>query len=239
MAVSGGSEPQPLWADEPAFTGPVINPEPLALGAPGDATLVRVAVLVAWMAAGLLIAFFMHRRGHGFRPLAALGVVLGPVLATLAFDAARHRDRAARPFVVRRGESAGGPVDVLVAIEGRAEGATAALPLLHVLGNRIGRITVARAIDYEDLDLGHDSYEQAARVLDLELSTLFLGEHRPAAVLVPGRPPRCFVEHAAEAGYDLVVVVTGPRPRPSLARAAAGAEVPLVLVPDRGTTGRR
>jgi hypothetical protein len=52
-----------------------------------------VVLLVAvWIVVGFGTAIVLSRRGNGFGPHAALGVVLGPLFIFLALDTIRNRE---------------------------------------------------------------------------------------------------------------------------------------------------
>ena len=70
----------------------------------------------------------------------------GPLVVPLAFARARqarHFPRAADVGTWR------GPVDVLVGVDGSAESLAAAAVVGSLLGDRIGRFTLATVVDYD------------------------------------------------------------------------------------------
>ena len=201
--------------------------------APGALTAGRGAVVLAWIGVGLLTAYVMSRRGHDFRPAAALGVVLGPLLVPLAINKARHDERQSQPLVVRPGVRSGGPVDVLVGIRGDPESATASLPMLSFLGPRLGRVTVGRAVPFDCTGPNDGSPATAQVVFGVETSTLFLEPYDPGAVLVPGPWPKALLDYAARRQYDVVFLVVDGRPSSQRGLDNLTQAVPTVLIRDQ------
>ncbi len=179
--------------------------------APDVAAPPGAALLLAWACTGVLTAYLLRRRGHDFAPAAVLGFVLGPLFIPLAVDAVRHRERAVPPVRLSPGVPAGGPVDVLIGLDGEADPVAPAQAAVGLLGPRIGRLTLARAVDFEsaESDDWFDAKGEAA--LELELTSVLLPGHEPSTVLLPGDPAKALLAHAAEDGYDLVVVVASRR----------------------------
>ncbi len=196
------------------------------------------AMLAVWVATGLLAALVVHRRGHDFRPAVVLGFVLGPLFIALAVDAARHREREVAPVPLAPGSRSEGPVDVLVGIDGSADAMAVVSPVVRLLGPRIGRLTLAATIDYESAESDDWSDGKAAAALELEVSSIFLPDHEPSTVLLPGEPVRALTTHAADNGYDLLVVVAARRWRRLLRRRARRVDdrraVPVLVVAGKG-----
>ncbi len=199
-----------------------------------------LAFFLAWASIGLVAAYFLHRRGHDLRPAAALGFVFGPLFIPLAVDAARHRERGVGPVRLSAGAPARGPVDVLVGLGGMGDAVTAVLLVMQLLGPRVGRLTLARTIDFESAE--SDEWPDAKReaALELEVTSALLPGPAPSTVLLPGDPVTALTTHAAEEGYDLLVVVSSRRWRhlcrrgPAASGGRAGVPVLMVGAPSAG-----
>jgi len=171
--------------------------------------------------------------------------VLGPLALPLALSAERKR-RSAVVRVLRQGTPGGGPVDVLVGVDGSPEAAAALMAALDLLGPRLGRLTLA-AVTRPD-----GSVEQRREVArscgELERRAAVVEAWRtehaplladrscaPELVLEAGQPAEVLQRLAVEGGYD--VLVAGTR-GVGLSRAvlgsvaaelAAHAKVPVLL----------
>ena len=192
-----------------------------------------VGFLLAWVTAGLVTALVVKRRGHDFRSAAALGVVFGPLFIPLAIQAIRNREDEG-PILLSSGRDRGGPVDVLVGLVGPAASAPSVIPILGTLDHRLGRLTLACALDFESVV---DEQERARAEVELSCAALFLCDYQPSLVLLPGHPRKALAAHAAEAGYDLLIIVgcSGRRLLPRRARAAGPSGhggIPMLLVAD-------
>lgn len=115
-------------------------------------SLVLVIVGGIWLTIGVVLSVLMGRRGHSGFSWLVLGTLLGPLAVILAFDAWLHGE-AIEPEVIRR-EGAGmprqGPVDVLVGYDGSPESMAALNAVPAILGERLGRLTVATVARYDD-----------------------------------------------------------------------------------------
>ncbi len=78
----------------------------------------------------------MGRLGHSPYAWGLLGLLLGPIALLLALVEVRNE----RPWtrLVASGDPGGGPVDVLVGIDGSPESAAATTTTLDLLGGRMG-----------------------------------------------------------------------------------------------------
>lgn len=193
-----------------AFGDPVAGPAEATKVAPavelapwGTTSLLGLAFILAWMATGLVTAFVLSRQGHDGRSTGALGFVFGPLFVPLAMEARKRRDEA-EPVVVAPGRRGDGPVDVLVVLDRSPADAPSVLPLLGMLGPQLGRLALARVLDFESMQ---DERERAEAELELSCGSLFLCEHEPAVVLLAGKPCDAPREYAADNGYHLVVFV--------------------------------
>lgn len=202
---------------------------PADVGLFGPAPLVGVVFFVLWVTAGLVTAVILSRHGHDLRSNGAVGLVFGPLFIPFAMRL-RRDEQAVKPVLVAEGRSRSGPVDVLVGLHGSPAGAASALPVLQLLGHRVGRVALARVLDFESIQ---DDDQRAAAEAELSCASLFLGEYEPSMLLLPGHPLHAAREHAAAAGFDAVILVGDPggaglpkRRRPG----NPGDREPLVLV---------
>ena len=165
-----------------------------------------LGIFLTWAAIGGVSALVMGRRGYAPFSWLVLGAVLGPLVVPLAFS----RTRQARQL--SRGTDLGmrrGPVDVLVGIDGSAESIAAATAVSVLLGDRLGRLTLATVVDY-DAALGGDAGEthRAARLVlaqAVEAVAESVG-HEVDAVVLAGKPADVLAAHATDGGYDLIAV---------------------------------
>ena len=209
--------------------GSVDLPSPAEVGLFGPAPLIGIAFFGAWVTAGLLTAVALSRQGHNLRSTGALGVVFGPLFIPFARQLRKDEERA-KPVLVAPGRTKQGPVDVLVNLRCPPAGAASVLPVLHLFGHRLGRVTLVRVLDFESMN---DDKERASAELELSCASLFLAEYEPSLLLLPGHPLHAPQEHAAAEGFDAVIVVGGspraaPRKRPG--SADGGDPEPAVLV---------
>ena len=196
------------------------------------------AIVLWWVTIGLATAWVVGRRGRFFR-WAQLGFFLGPLLIPLALSHVRQL-RNRRPEVVRRGSVQHGAVDVLVGIDGSSEAISALQTIVEVLGGRLRRLLLARAVMYDsvigDPELGH--FERDLALLDLNQAASFVD--RPVeAALLPGDPATALAEFATESGVDLIAI--GSRGRGFAAELTGSVvtaltkrtELPLLVVSSR------
>lgn len=198
------------------------------------------ALVMGWVCSGLLTAYLLRRRGHEFVPAAVLGLVFGPLFIPLAVDAVRHRERAVRPVHLSPGAPGGGPVDVLVGLDGAADSVALARAAVQLLGPRIGRLTLARAVEFESAERNDWFDAKGEAALELELTSVLLPGYVPSTVLLPGDPRKALVAHASAEGYDVIVVVASRKWRRICGGHAAGRNRPSipVLVVDAALTRR-
>lgn len=165
-----------------------------------------VAAAVGWAVIGFLTAIAMRRRGHSLVGWAALGVVFGPFTIPLAIH--NTRSRASRTWQrIGAGDRGSGPVDVLVGIDGSPSSEAALASVVEVLGPRLGRLTLATALDFETVDSQDpgcvEDREIALRRLERAASRAGV---RPETVLTAGPPAEALVRCAEDEGYDLIAV---------------------------------
>ena len=202
---------------------------PADVGLFGPAPLVGVVFFALWITVGLVTAVVLSRHGHDLRSNGAVGLVFGPLYIPFAMRL-RKDEKAVKPVLVTEGRRRPGPVDVLIGIQGSPDGAASALPALQLLGHRVGRVTLARVLDFESIQ---DDDERAAAEAELSCASLFLGEYEPSLLLLPGHPLDAPREYAVAAGFDAVIVVgdsSGAGLPKRRRRAKPGNREPLVLV---------
>ena len=180
----------------------------------------------------------MGRRGHAPFSWLVLGAVLGPLVVPLAFA------RAGQARALPRAAAAGrwqGPVDVLVGVDGSPESIAAATLVAGLLGDRVGRFTLAAVVDF-DTALGGDRgpahrsarAELAQAANDVAASV----PHDADTVMLAGTPAEALVAHAADARYDVLAVGCRGRGASKLVmgsvatRLSRGAPVPVLIVTD-------
>jgi nucleotide-binding universal stress UspA family protein len=204
---------------------------------------------------GLVLAIVMGRLGRSSFAWGLLGLLLGPIALLLALVEVRDE----RPWwtrLVATGDPGGGPVDVLVGIDGSPESAAATTAALELLGARVGRLTLVAVTDLDESYAGREERVRRQGELERQAEAVraWLGERDGAAgarpVVVPelklmaGRPATTLDTLAAEDGYDLLVVgARGAGLSKVLlgsvaSRLAARASVPVLVVGDRAQTGR-
>ena len=167
-----------------------------------------VGIALVWSSIGVFVAFLLHRRGHGFGPHAALGLVFGPLYIALAVDAVRHREHRIQPRVLREGVSGGGAVHVLVALDDSGGDPAMLHRWLGHLYPSLGLVALASSIDYDSIgDEDAPSWNRA--VTDLETWADCIADYKPRTILVPGSPDRALSAYARREGYVLVVVPGG------------------------------
>lgn len=166
---------------------------------------VLMAIVALWFAIGVLLSIVMGRRGHDSFGWLVLGTLLGPLALVLAADTGRHEERpdAQRldPDAPVRGGS--GPVDVLVGCDGSPESVAALDAVVDLLGDHLGRVTLATVVPFGDNpETGRLAADRLRR----------LGRRLPGLAaeleVLHGRPSAALRHFAAEHGDGLVVVGT-------------------------------
>jgi hypothetical protein len=210
-----------------AEAGSVEIVTPADVGVFGPAPLVGVVFFALWATTGLVTAVILSRHGHDLRSNGAVGLVFGPLYIPFAMRL-RRDEREVEPVLVAKGASRLGPVDVLVGLQGPPAGAASALPVLQLLGHRVGSVTLARVLDFESIQ--DDDAREAAEA-ELSCASLFLVEYDPSLLLLPGHPLAAPRDYAAATGFDAVIIVGGGPGLPKRRRRAKpGDREPLVLV---------
>jgi nucleotide-binding universal stress UspA family protein len=152
----------------------------------------------------------------------------------LAFDSMR-KARQAGPTTVAAGVERRGTVAALVGIDGSSESIEALEAAVHLLGPRLGRLTLATVIDFDAATTDRPWGVREGAEAELRRLAEKVSGPRPELVCLAGPPAEALTKHAAEGSYDLIVV--GNRGR-GLSKAllgsvasqlARGAGVPVLL----------
>jgi nucleotide-binding universal stress UspA family protein len=193
-----------------------------------------IIVALAWGLLGVSTALVMGRRGHQPFMWLMLAIVFGPLVLPLAVNALLH-DRPGLFERLSNGRRGTGSVDVLAGTDGSPEAESACRSAIHMLGSRLGRLTLAVVVDY-DVAVGSGLAEENERARTGLMRTADATGLRPETLLLSGRPAEVLRKYAVEEGYDLIVV--GRRGHGasrlllgSVADALArGGEVPVLIV---------
>lgn len=190
--------------------------------------LALVLFLVLWTAPGLVTAAIMWWAGHDLRSWLVLGVGFGPIAAVCALGSPNGHG-APVTSTLRPGTPQGGPVDVLVDADGTGVGdlAAAVRRLALSLGDRMGRLTLARAVPHRTHERPDRLWdEEAQALLELEELVARLEPLEPAIVLVQGPPAEALRRFARAERYDTIATTRpdlhdGGAPVTELAAGAA------------------
>lgn len=164
---------------------------------------ILLVVGVVWVTIGITASVLMGRRGHDAFGWLVIGIVLGPVAIPLAVRSIRDE----RTAVAREVQAAGpgtGTVDVLAGLDGSGTAGEALRRAVHLLGDRIGRLTLAGVVGHEDPATGWS--READAVSALRGTANEVPEHEPGIVVLHGRPADALARYAAEQGFEMVVV---------------------------------
>lgn len=199
---------------------------------------VGLLVLVAWAGIGLITSLVMGRRGHAPFSWAVLGVVFGPMAIPLAVSSIR-REREATPRQVDTGIAGPGPVDVLVGVDGSPEASAALRTVVGLLGERLGRLTIAAVLDFDtaesDMQWGERDRALAELARDADEVEATTGR-RPETQLLAGEPAETLGRFAADERLALLAVGSRGRGLSKLilgsvaAKLAGGSAVPVLIV---------
>lgn len=192
-----------------------------------------IAIAVGWVVIGLVLSIVMGRRGHDSFGWLVTGTLLGPLAIVLAIDA-RRRTEALDPANLRRGPPAiasSGPIDVLVGFDGSPESRAAIDAVPTLLGDRLGRLTVATVVPYGEIR----EQERLATKALRSLQDRTLGFECDLELL-HGQPAAALTEYATEGGYALIAVgtrgvgISKAILGSAAARLAENSKVPVLLV---------
>ena len=173
----------------------------------GSRPVVSVALLIAWVAFGMVTAYAMKRRGHEVRPWIGLGIGLGPLLIPLARRDVRDRESSVQAQSLSEGDLGPGPIHLVVGLMGPAESISDVIPMIELVGSRLGRVTICSAIDYQSAQSREWEAAKRNSLVELELAVALLGDRcNPGTVMVPGAPPHSYFRYAADSGHHLVAL---------------------------------
>jgi nucleotide-binding universal stress UspA family protein len=204
---------------------------------------------------GFVLAIVMGRLGYSPFAWGLLGLLLGPIALLLALVEVRN-ERPRWTRLVASGDPGGGPVDVLVGIDGSPESAAATTAALELLGGRVGRLTLVAVTEIDDSYAGREERARLQGELERQAEAVrnWLRERDgpvqakqtvvPELKLLAGQPATTLDTIAAADGYDLLVVGARGAGLSSVllgsvaSRLAARASVPVLVVDDHARTGR-
>jgi nucleotide-binding universal stress UspA family protein len=155
---------------------------------------------------------------------------LGVVLAVVA----RRDDEVLQPVPLagRAPATAGtGPVDVLVGSDGSPESAAAMEAAVDILGDRLGRLTVATVVPYGGLKGPERNASETLRLFAAADS-----RRVPDLEVLHGHPSVALRQAASEGGYELIVVGTRGKGLTNRILGSAASElardskIPVLLV---------
>lgn len=205
-----------------------------------SASAFLLGVFVTWAAIGIVCAVIMGRRGHAPFSWLILGTVLGPLVVPLALSRGRQARQLPPPATPTSWQ---GPVDVLVGIDGSPESIAAATVVARLLGERIGRFTLAAVVDY-DTALGGEAFPaHQAVTADLERAAEAVGHllsRTPETVVLAGKPADTLTTSATDGNFDVVAVGSRSSGASKLlmgsvaTRLARGTPTPVLIVSDKG-----
>jgi nucleotide-binding universal stress UspA family protein len=168
-----------------------------------DGSEILIAALLVWLAIGLTASVMMGRRGHDAFGWLVIGTVLGPLAIPIAVRTIRE-EQPTRGREIRAGSRGTGSIDLLVGLDGSEASERALRRSLELLGDRVGRLTLATVLGHEGPATGWS--DEADAVSALERIAAALPGHEPGAVVLRGRPADALVSHADEHGAELLVV---------------------------------
>jgi nucleotide-binding universal stress UspA family protein len=195
-------------------------------------TVLVIAIAAGWLAIGLLLSVVMGRRGHDSFGWLVTGTLLGPLAVVLAMDA-RRRAEMLQPATLRRRPAVpnSGPLDVLVGFDGSPESHAALDTVPKLLGDRLGRLTVATVVPYGEL---REQERLATKALQ-GLAGRAVGVERNLELL-HGQPASALIKFAADGGYELIAIgtrgagITKAIMGSAATQLAEGSTVPVLLV---------
>jgi nucleotide-binding universal stress UspA family protein len=141
-----------------------------------------------------------------------------------------------------------GPVDVLVGVDGSAESIDAATVVAALLGDRVGRLTVALVIDFDTALGGENGPAHRAARLELTHAADTIAAsvvHDVDTALLAGKPADALVARATEGRYDVIAVGCRGRGATKLLMGSVATHlsrrgpVPVLIVSDGVTAASR
>ena len=182
---------------EPGTASPPFRLEVVAMS---DYLILTIILALAWVAIGVVLSVVMGRRGHISVGWGVLGAMLGPLAVAAALGTARHEQDEA-PMVIAPVRSRGGPVDVLVGIDGSTQCQLAVERTLALFGSHLGRICLATVVPFEDVP------PNTRRALaELHRQARLSGIADVGEELLHGPPAQALREFAVAGGYDLLAL---------------------------------
>lgn len=175
-----------------------------------SATQLLLVAAVVWVGIGLVVSFVMARRGHDLFSWWVLGALFGPLALALAVDSVRQEGRVP-PRVLIEGEPAEGDVDLLAGLDGSPESRAALERAVGLLGERVGRLTLAMVVDYDAALDPRDRDVERRAIEELAARAAAVCACRPETVVLAGRPAATLARYAKDEGFDLLVVGTRGR----------------------------
>jgi nucleotide-binding universal stress UspA family protein len=165
-------------------------------------TVATIVIAAVWTLTGLVLSIVMARRGHLGVGWGVLGTMLGPLAVIAAVGTARHENED-RPEVIQPAADGGGPIDVLVGIDGSAECRVALGRTVDLFGSRLGRLCLATVVPFEDV-----SAHTARAIAELDRHARLSGVREVGEELLYGPPAHALSDFAQASGYDLLVIGT-------------------------------
>ncbi|GFH35316.1 universal stress protein [Streptomyces pacificus] len=172
--------------------------------------LVFVLVVVgAWIAIGLVTAWWMARRGYHHWGWLLMGAVFGPILTLVASE--RIQPRRVGPLArMEVGAPGPGGLRVLVGVDGSGASGAALDRAVELLGPYAKALAVVEVVGYDAADDAGDPSIAAARSR-LRTAAERSGGRVTECDIISGPPAQALVDYAAQQDFDLIVV--GPHGR--------------------------
>ena len=195
-----------------------------------------LGVFVTWAAIGVASAVVMGRRGYAPFSWLILGSVFGPLVVPIALSRHQLVRELPLPVSVATWE---GPVDVLVGIDGSPESVAAAKVVARLLGDRVGRFTLATVIDYDTALDGERGLAHRAAMSDFDGATATITDvlsRQPDTVVLTGKPADALIAQASDGAFDVLAVGCRGRGASRLVmgsvatRLSRGAPTPVLIV---------
>jgi hypothetical protein len=165
-----------------------------------------IAIVVTWVAIGVVVGIVMGRRGYHSPTWILVGAVFGPLTIPLTTHAVRDARRWSRPRTLFAGSVGTGTVDVLVGIDGSAGSEAALRNAVRLLGDRIGRLTLAGVVDYDSVGSTPPWDNETRALEDLERLRNAAHDVNPGTMVLVGQPATALMKEAVEGGYELLVI---------------------------------
>jgi hypothetical protein len=164
------------------------------------------AFMVGWITLGVFVALRLARRGHDRTTMVAVGAGLGPLMLVVAADIVRWREQEARPLVLAPGADHGGELDIVVLVQAQPEHVQSVVLTLDAVESEVGRLTLARVVDYEWLegDLDNEVINDASAALVAARHLVPISS--PALVVCPGTAEQAPGRVAGRGRRTLVLV---------------------------------